>query len=233
MSEIYEYLDGKGATLSEDESALENEILSIYNINRCQTLPTLTYVVDSGKVPVSHPANGACYIDQCISNELCDYLAGKVYSSLPVAIQRDRKTALCSERRYYSDWSSVLSLAISSSVSRIGLGNFVVFQNVRYLNYDTVDSELTPHIDLSKTSPLTGRRSTHTILLYLTDFDEGGETALMEELNGEERRGAPNILCDVKIRKGRCLIFNHDTPHLGRKVEASGKMLIRTEGYFL
>ena len=228
---VYEHLLRVGVSLTETDVALENEILAIFQRGLGSApSPTLTYAaVSDPTLPKEHPAHGACFIDNAISEELVQYLL-RVFDQLPVALQRERNTVVCSVRKYFSDWSSVLSLSLSNAIKRVGLGTAVVLQNVRFLNYDTAGGNLAPHTDLAKIESRTNKRSTHTILLYLTDFEASGETALMRDLNGPTQ--GPNILCEVAIRKARCLIFDHNCPHLGRVVEAPGKILIRTECYY-
>jgi hypothetical protein len=50
---------------------------------------------------------------------------------------------------------------------------------VRILEYDTVGCGLAPHTDGTKVCDTTRYKSTHTLLLYLSDCKKGGETAIM------------------------------------------------------
>lgn len=50
---------------------------------------------------------------------------------------------------------------------------------LRILEYVQVGKSLAPHTDGHKICEDSGTKSTHTLLLFLTDLDEGGETVLM------------------------------------------------------
>jgi hypothetical protein len=57
-----------------------------------------------------------------------------------------------------------------------------IFQHIRFLNYEQAGGVLPPHVDLCRIDEKSGLRSTHTFILYLTDSEYGGETALLQEL---------------------------------------------------
>ena len=50
---------------------------------------------------------------------------------------------------------------------------------MRFLDYAFEGGVLPAHIDLRRHDPVSGRASTHTLILYLSDCDEGGETAIL------------------------------------------------------
>jgi len=83
---------------------------------------------------------------------------------------------------------------------------------------------MAPHTDGSNTHPETGRRTTHTLLLYLTDCAQGGETALLED-----RSAMPARLACVRPRRGDMLVFPHKCPHEGCAVGADPKIALRGE----
>jgi hypothetical protein len=64
--------------------------------------------------------------------------------------------------------------------------SFLVHCNkyLRILEYSHAGCGLPPHTDGTKVCEVTGRRSTHTLLLYLSDCAVGGETVLMDGLAG-------------------------------------------------
>jgi Rps23 Pro-64 3,4-dihydroxylase Tpa1-like proline 4-hydroxylase len=95
---------------------------------------------------------------------------------------------------------------------------------MRFLNYADAGSALTPHVDLYKIDGTTGSRSTHTFILYLTDCAEGGETALLRDL-----QPSSEVITKVFPRKGRLLLFPHACPHEGGKVISTPKLLLRGE----
>ena len=61
---------------------------------------------------------------------------------------------------------------------------------MRFLHYQK-NGFLAPHTDLSRRDWRTGRRTTHTFILYLrdpsaVDSTKGGETVLLESLKGDD-----------------------------------------------
>ena len=83
----------------------------------------------------------------------------------------------------------------ASSTNMDGDNNLVVYCNkyLRFLEYNTVGGELLPHRDGTKTCEDTGIKSTHTLLLFLSDCEFGGETLIMDDgsnVTGESRSWA-------------------------------------------
>ena len=123
--------------------------------------------------------------------------------------------------------ATLLELKSPSSVLR-------VFPHMRFLNYSSSGTVLPPHIDLCRVNPFCHPsqrqnpqyRSTHTFILYLTDCQEGGETSLLEEVTPD---GSAASLAKVSPRKGRLLIFPHQTPHEGMEVVDVPKIILRGE----
>ena len=76
---------------------------------------------------------------------------------------------------------------------------------------------------------MTGKRSTHTFILYLTDCKEGGETALLKELSQHGPHDFHQVLSAISPRRGRLLLFPHACPHQGNKVISTPKLLLRGE----
>jgi hypothetical protein len=129
------------------------------------------------------------------------------------------------------------------------------FPHMRFLNYKDRGIVLAPHVDLCRNHPFhrsVGKemdvnatnldqdqqqrhdgvndnfflRSTHTFILYLTDCDEGGATRLLRDVKGE---GREDVSATVEPRRGRLLLFPHDTPHEGLEVFDVPKILLRGE----
>ena len=101
---------------------------------------------------------------------------------------------------------------------------------------------MAPHIDLSKStrecfshaeqrSKLSKpRSSTHTWILYLSDTNESGATALLSNLID------PSSATDIVYpRRGSLCVFPHRTPHAGRPTRegAPSKLIARGELLFL
>ncbi len=109
-----------------------------------------------------------------------------------------------------------------------------VFPHMRFLHYTSSGTVLAPHIDLCRVNPFSRpsdkqkpeHRSTHTFILYLTDCKIGGETSLLEEVTAD---GSASTLAKISPRKGRLLIFPHQTPHEGMEVVDVPKILLRGE----
>ncbi|GMH55657.1 hypothetical protein TrRE_jg109 [Triparma retinervis] len=148
-------------------------------------------------------------------------------------------TTTCSTRKYYYDFSGVVREVLESGIMGAMLGRMgleesewecVVLPGLRFLDYTSVGSSLPAHVDLPKAHPYHGLNSTHTIILYLADFEGGGETAMLKSVGGGEEAG--NVVYMCKVRKGRALVFYHNHPHCGRMVEGVGKKILRGECYF-
>jgi len=129
-----------------------------------------------------------------------------------------------------------------------------VFRYQRFLEYHKMGSELDPHTDGNKVCEETDLTSTHTLLLYLTDCTEGGETVLLTKCSKDyetsvgflEQRleddqvqtgqknscmtsNDPILLYATRPRRGRILVFPHTTPHAGAKVISLPKICLRAE----
>lgn len=127
-----------------------------------------------------------------------------------------------------------------------------VFRYQRFLEYTKLGSQLDPHTDGNKVCDDTQLTSTHTLLLYLTDCFEGGETLLLtkcakymtQKTGSLERDPSPSeervvdkiddcadsvLLYATNPRRGRILIFPHSTPHAGAKVVSLPKICLRAE----
>jgi len=101
------------------------------------------------------------------------------------------------------------------------------YSHMRFLHYREPGGYLAPHVDLARTDSLTGRKSTHTFILYLCgarDGREGGETVLLEKANCD----SPALATVAPVR-GRLFLFPHDCPHKAQPVEEPPKLILRGE----
>jgi hypothetical protein len=103
-----------------------------------------------------------------------------------------------------------------------------VLSYMRFLEYNRPGQGLAPHTDGTKICEDTGLRSTHTLLLYLTDCGAsgGGATRLWRHRGDEPWRS-------VLPQRGRILLFPHCTWHEGAPVDprvvGPGKICLRAE----
>jgi hypothetical protein len=67
-------------------------------------------------------------------------------------------------------------------------------------------------------------RSIYTVLLYLNDDFEGGETVFFDEKN--------NSRFAITPEKGMCCVFSHETMHEGQVVSKGEKYILRTDLMF-
>lgn len=176
-----------------------------------------------------HPGAGSYLIDECLSNDLVSGLI-ELYDSLPLAEKtKDKKEGLApsSVRRYFCDSLKVLCSLLGKVISSVGTSNeanAVVLPHMRFLCYEEPGSLLNSHVDLCRINEETGERSSHTLILYLTDCDQGGATILQKELSAESE-----VSCRVKPTRARLLLFPHNCPHSGEIVVSVPKLLIRGE----
>ena len=183
----------------------------------------------------AHAGAGACLIDGAFGAAVLERLEA-LFLALPVA-EREKQSS--NDRRYYCDASGwigrAIACALRASAASTEHGCVEALAHMRFLHYQEVGGELPPHIDLARTD-MTGRRSTHTFLLYLADCSTGGETVLLHDLNAyklraDENGRAENVIAAVKPKRGRLLIFPHVCPHAGVAVVEVPKVLLRGELY--
>ena len=91
--------------------------------------------------------------------------------------------------------------------------DFVVYCNkyLRFLEYKTIGGELLPHRDGTKTCEDTGTKSTHTLLLFLSDCESGGETLIMDDESDEGKNNwskEQNLFLDTYETTNTGKIFN-------------------------
>lgn len=112
-----------------------------------------------------------------------------------------------------------------------------VLAYMRFLEYDEQHMRLDPHTDGNKLCDDTGRRSTHTLLLYLRDCHQGGETVLyhhspMKSTSKTNQVPSLSVVEMVQPRLGRILLFPHATMHAGAETLDIPKICLRAEVCF-
>eukprot|EP00986_Skeletonema_menzelii_P018465 scaffold26645_cov150-Skeletonema_menzelii.AAC.4 len=204
-----------------------------------------------------HPGAGACMVDNALSEEQLCFL-DSLQQSLPVieacdedvggqrsefidSQSRSDKSNYRPSRSYYCDFDQEIQnmlqgciIAARHSMPREHDENDThsfndtlspksVFQHIRFLKYERKGGVLPAHVDLCRVDEKSGQRSTHTFILYLTTCENGGGTALLDELS------SPTVLAVAQPKRGRALIFPHNTPHSGLEVDCVPKVLLRGE----
>ena len=180
-----------------------------------------------------HPGAGSFIIDEALSMEHIEWLLS-LHERVPVeTTSKKKKEGLCSERSYFCDASGYVRSALQAAIwnaqevvsPEVGLV-IQVFAHMRFLDYSVVGTTLNPHVDICRVDPISGRRSTHTFILYLTDCPQGGETSLLGDVSGEKQS---QILACISPKRGRLLLFPHACPHEGNAVRDVPKILLRGE----
>lgn len=179
-------------------------------------------------------------IDGYLDDEYMSYLTS-ISELLPIA---PREKECSSDRAYLCDidttMTAPLEAAINYAVMNIDpeYGNdkeFIVkvFPQMKFLIYREPKGSLAPHVDLSKNCEdfpnYSALHSTHTLILYLTDCEIGGNTTLLNSVKKE--CFGDNVIRTVQPKRGRLLVFPHLCPHAGAPVESVPKILLRGEVY--
>lgn len=175
-----------------------------------------------------HPGAGSYTIDGILSEETIQRLVS-LWKSLPVA-EGKKKAGSCSERRYYCNIEEHVTSILYAAVTSVSSGSedVIFLPFMRFLCYNETGAVLAPHVDLCREDYDSGKKSTHTFILYLTDCVEGGATSLLASLSGDGRH---QKLAVVRPVRGRLLLFPHACPHEGEEVIDLPKLLIRGEAF--
>jgi hypothetical protein len=225
-----------------NSTTLQSRITSIGSIHKENKFTKTAVARLTTLIPkdIDHAGAGSCFIENSVPESVLEFLDG-LWSTLPLASATDLKKkksgtgAPCSDRYFFCDaegyFSTMLANHIESTLNRNddSMINVMVFPHMRFLNYREPGSVLAPHVDLFKKDANTGKRSTHTFILYLKDCDEGGETALLKELSSGGPLAEHEVIAKVSPKRGRLLLFPHAAPHEGREVISTPKLLLRGE----
>jgi hypothetical protein len=179
---------------------------------------------------LDHPGAGSYVIDEILSTDIVDRFL-ELWITLPTDTSHQKKKGVpCSQRSYYCDAEGCVRELLTNMIERTHLASpkqpVTVFPHMRFLNYTEAGTVLAPHVDLCRVDPVTGNRSTHSFLLYVTDCEKGGETSLLGDISGDERN---HVLASVSPKRGRLLLFPHACPHEGNEVHDVPKILLRGE----
>lgn len=182
-------------------------------------------------IPTSsnHPGAGSYTLDNVLSSSQVDCLL-ELCNHLPLDDTQKKKSALCSDRTYYCDSEAHFCSLLETIIRTVALASpsdtVIAFPYMRFLIYNQTGTSLAPHVDLCRVDSVSGRRSTHTFIIYLTSNDDSGETSLLGDVSGE---GRYQILARVTPMRGRLLLFPHATPHEGNEVVDVPKIILRGE----
>ena len=124
----------------------------------------------------------------------------------------------CHHKVYFSDQSTGSNSLLPDELH--------ILAYMRFLEYDTVGGRLDPHTDGNKICEDTGKKSTHTMLLYLHNCETGGETILFDNT---KKQNPPRMIEAVKPLRGRILLFPHPTLHEGAPAVDLPKICLRAE----
>jgi hypothetical protein len=200
--------------------------------------PIVTILLQDSVTYRDHPGLGSCYIDNCFPESFLSYL-DHLFQVCPIAPPEKKS---CSDRYYIFDSLRIIQQHITAAIlnsrrcvdsdgdTNSNIHSSAIYQvskplpHMRFLSYVTPGGSLAPHIDLSRTDPITNVTSTHTFILYLSDCASGGETILLDTVK-------PNYT-DLAVtcpKRGRLLLFPHVCPHRGALVTDVPKLLLRGE----
>jgi hypothetical protein len=185
------------------QNGVDNVDRDIYDVIsrdtiRCTVLKREGNDSDLDKVTNLNP----CFLHGMVIDDACsrEWLEDSVQATRKhLPLNHKRPTV---DRRFYCDTTREVicgpieaivrhALELTSSSDRFKSTNnnknaFFVYCNkyLRFLEYNTVGDELLPHRDGIKTCEDTGTKSTHTLLLFLSDCELGGESLIMEDAQG-------------------------------------------------
>eukprot|EP00980_Cylindrotheca_fusiformis_P021795 scaffold8633_cov106-Cylindrotheca_fusiformis.AAC.1 len=171
-------------------------------------------------VTVSTEQGNAWVIDSAISESKLEFIDTFRQS---LTLNSKRPTV---DRRFFADDPNTRPIAkfLEEALEK-AIGKTVhVFRYQRFLEYRKAGSCLDPHTDGTKVCDDTKVTSTHTLLMYLTDCETGGETMLLQQGSWDSP-----ILYSTKPRRGRILLFPHACPHAGNIVADVPKICLRAE----
>ncbi|KAG7356860.1 2(OG)-Fe(II) oxygenase superfamily protein [Nitzschia inconspicua] len=204
---------------------------------------------------VSTKQGPAWILDECLSEEALEWIDA-FRLSLPLDSKRptvdrrffcDDKKTLCDSMSRYRIITPDVERPIASllegtleqylPVSSTNNDSLTcrIFRYQRFIEYTKSGLNLAPHSDGTKICDDTGLASTHTMLLYLTDCEEGGETMLLHSITPSVKGGnahpfsKDNLTFATQPKRGRILLFPHATPHAGASVVSIPKICLRAE----
>ncbi len=169
------------------DQILRRDTIRCTVLERGETTTTDVEQDSDPKAKKSSFQHGIVIDDACDKSWLTD-IVQTTRKNLP--LNHKRPTV---DRRFYCDTTrDVISRPLEKIVHHAleltgshddGSSVFDVYCNkyLRFLEYKTVGGELLPHRDGTKICEDTGIKSTHTLLLFLSDCEIGGETLILDD----------------------------------------------------
>ncbi|CAE7735173.1 HYDIN [Symbiodinium pilosum] len=156
--------------------------------------------------------------------------------SLPVPeTEMGRRAA---ERLFFCDAVGHIKDALTHLLRQAQFEEVHVSPWLRFLRYKRPNIPLVPHVDyewlpgyISAELPGYGPSdfsTTHTLLLYLTDCCNGGETWLLDG-TPDQCPDSPEPLACIPARRGCILLFPHQRLHMGTALKQLPKMMLRAD----
>lgn len=241
----------------------------------CDLSPNKTYPSDDARVASkirctvlerkndekSRPTNSFPYGMVIDDTCTCQWLDIVQTTRIGLPLDSKRPTVnrrfLCDSKR---ELVSTIERMVLQGLEKAGFdtNEFTVFCNkyMRILEYNRIGSELLPHRDGTKICDEMGHKSSHTLLLFLSYCENGGETILMDGKGDWSKQSNLSVSNERRFRhqeeedesfqdisnadkthvsvgiqpiEGRIFLFPHDWPHAGGTCESIPKIALRAE----
>eukprot|EP00928_Gymnodinium_smaydae_P070481 TRINITY_DN54307_c0_g1_i1.p1 TRINITY_DN54307_c0_g1~~TRINITY_DN54307_c0_g1_i1.p1 ORF type:complete len:286 (-),score=36.91 TRINITY_DN54307_c0_g1_i1:196-1053(-) len=148
--------------------------------------------------------------------------------SLPLDTSK-KKTAAA--RRFHHDADGDLRVALQDVLLKelpLQSCSPVILPWMRFLEYLEPEGALPPHTDAIVHCKETGQTSTHTLLVYSSGCEQGGETVMLPWPSEDP---SVNVGAGFAVRplRGRIFCFPHGCLHEGAPTDSVPKVLLRAE----
>lgn len=179
------------------------------------------FEVDGNKILLLHNVFSLNECEQIIQlSELCGF---ESLSHIYEESYRNNLRVMVDDKFITDAWYQRMDPFINSMSGFWNTSEFICMNpRLRICKYNR-DGIFAPHYD----SPIChdGLQSTHTVMAYLNDVNEGegGATRFFSEMD----QGSPPIY--IKPKKGSVVIFNHNIAHDGEELKGNAKYIMRSD----